>query len=83
MSRSSGTVRSRTPSFNAFGSYLVAVPSDEEISFILEILNSIVSPALDKLEVLLPTASSWDGVARNDFCRYVEVKPLRRCKITK
>jgi proteasome activator subunit 4 len=68
--------------FGALGPYLVAVPTDEEISFILEILNSIVSPALDMLEALLPTASSWDGVSRNDFCRYVEVKCLCRCKIT-
>jgi hypothetical protein len=58
------------------GSYFVAVPSNEEISFILEILNNIVSPALDKLESLLPTASSWDGTARNDFCRCVEVIPF-------
>ncbi|KAI0296143.1 hypothetical protein BC826DRAFT_1005479 [Russula brevipes] len=49
------------------------VPSDEEISFILEILNFIVSPALDKVEALLPTASSWDGVARNDFCRHLHI----------
>jgi proteasome activator subunit 4 len=45
------------------------VPSNEEISFILEILSDVVSPALDKVEALLPTASFWDGVARNDFCR--------------
>ena len=45
------------------------VPSNDEISFVLDILNHIVSPALDKLEALLPSASSWDGVARNDFCR--------------
>ena len=49
--------------------YSFAVPSDEEIAFILEILSDVVSPALDKVEALLPTASSWDGIARNDFCR--------------
>ncbi|KAF8274047.1 hypothetical protein EI94DRAFT_1714621 [Lactarius quietus] len=49
------------------------VPSNDEISFILEILNHIVSPALDKLETLLPSASSWGGVARNDFCRYLHI----------
>lgn len=49
--------------------YSSAVPSDEEIAFILEILSDVVSPALDKVEALLPTASSWDGIARNDFCR--------------
>ena len=51
------------------GSHSVAVPSNEEISFILEILRDVVSPALDKVEALLQTASSWDGIARNDFCR--------------
>jgi len=51
------------------GSYSAAVPSNEEISFILEILTHVISPALDKVEALLPTASSWDGIARNDFCR--------------
>jgi hypothetical protein len=50
-------------------SYAAAVPSDEEISFILQILTNVVSPALDKVEALLPIASSWDGIARNDFCR--------------
>jgi Proteasome-substrate-size regulator, mid region len=49
--------------------YFSAVPSNEEITFILEILSDVVSPALDKVEALLPTASSWDGIARNDFCR--------------
>jgi hypothetical protein len=49
--------------------YSSAVPSNEEIIFILEILSDVVSPALDKVEALLPTASSWDGIARNDFCR--------------
>lgn len=49
------------------------VPSNDEISVVLEILNRIVSPALDKLEALLPSAGSWDGVARNDFCRYLHI----------
>ncbi|KAH9964279.1 hypothetical protein BC827DRAFT_1190239 [Russula dissimulans] len=49
------------------------VPSNEEISFVLEILENIVSPALDKVEALLPSARSWDGVARNDFCRYLHI----------
>ena len=47
------------------------VPSNDEISFVLEILEHIVSPALDKIEALLTSAGSWDGVARNDFCRQV------------
>jgi len=83
MSRSSGMVGYELTHSIALGSYFVAVPSNEEISFILEILNHIVSPALDKLEALLPTASSWDGIARNDFCRYVGVAPFRGFRITK
>jgi hypothetical protein len=76
ISRSSGMVGSELTRSIALRTYFVAVPSNEEISFILEILNNIVSPALDKLEALLPTASSWDGIARNDFCRCAEVTPL-------
>ncbi|KAH9081608.1 hypothetical protein EDB83DRAFT_2512470 [Lactarius deliciosus] len=34
------------------------VASNDEISFALEILNHIVSPALDKIEALLPSAGS-------------------------
>ncbi|KAI9462941.1 hypothetical protein F5148DRAFT_1212253 [Russula earlei] len=49
------------------------VPSNEEISFALEILSHIVNPALDEVEALLSTSSSWDGVARNDFCRYLHI----------
>ncbi|KAL6304169.1 ARM repeat-containing protein [Sparassis latifolia] len=47
------------------------VPSREEIDFVLEILDRIASPALDKIENLLKTAGKWDNVARNDFCRYL------------
>ncbi|KAI0322307.1 hypothetical protein OF83DRAFT_1161297 [Amylostereum chailletii] len=47
------------------------VPSEDEITFIFEILESLVSPALDKIERLLETAGTWDSVARNDFCRYL------------
>ncbi|KAH9947705.1 ARM repeat-containing protein [Amylocystis lapponica] len=49
------------------------VQSREEIDFILELLDQIASPALDKIETLLETAGKWDGVARNDFCRYLHV----------
>ncbi|KAI0275116.1 hypothetical protein BC834DRAFT_851157 [Gloeopeniophorella convolvens] len=49
------------------------VPSSEEIDFVLEILDKIVSPSLDKVEALLPTASTWNGVSRNDFCRYLHI----------
>ncbi|GLB36441.1 putative protein with domain of unknown function (DUF3437) [Lyophyllum shimeji] len=47
------------------------VPNDDEIAFVLEILEQIVGPALDKVESLLETTSSWDSIDRNDFCRYL------------
>ncbi|KAL5534546.1 hypothetical protein ACEPAG_1009 [Sanghuangporus baumii] len=47
------------------------VPSDEEISFVLQILEQIIDPLLDNLEELLLDTSNWDDVARNDFCRYL------------
>ncbi|KAI0762664.1 ARM repeat-containing protein [Fomes fomentarius] len=47
------------------------VPSHDEIEFVLEILDKIAAPALDKVEKLLETAGKWDSVARNDFCRYL------------
>ncbi|KZS93077.1 ARM repeat-containing protein [Sistotremastrum niveocremeum HHB9708] len=72
------------PNFNAehcryWGKYYEAkdvpvtwhIPSDEEISFVIEILNAIGGPALDTLESLLPSVNVWDNVARNDFCRYL------------
>ncbi|PSR80951.1 hypothetical protein PHLCEN_2v6586 [Hermanssonia centrifuga] len=45
------------------------VPSTEEIDLVLEILDKIASPALDKVGNLLATAGKWDNVDRNDFCR--------------
>ncbi|THH18097.1 hypothetical protein EW146_g2829 [Bondarzewia mesenterica] len=47
------------------------VPSSDEIAFVLEILDSIVAPALDKVEVLLEGPGAWDNADRNDFCRQV------------
>ncbi|EJF66455.1 ARM repeat-containing protein [Dichomitus squalens LYAD-421 SS1] len=47
------------------------VPNHDEIEFVLEILDRIAAPALDKVEALLETAGKWDSVARNDFCRYL------------
>ncbi|ETW87560.1 hypothetical protein HETIRDRAFT_469691 [Heterobasidion irregulare TC 32-1] len=49
------------------------VPSEEEISFVLEILDHIVAPALAKVEVLLEKSSAWTSIDRNDFCRYLQV----------
>ncbi|KAF9452549.1 hypothetical protein P691DRAFT_696832 [Macrolepiota fuliginosa MF-IS2] len=47
------------------------VPSDAEIACVLEIIDKITTPALDKVEELLQTTPTWDSVARNDFCRYL------------
>jgi proteasome activator subunit 4 len=47
------------------------VPSAEEIDFIIEVLDTIAGPALDKIEALLARTEPWDNVARNDFCRYL------------
>jgi proteasome activator subunit 4 len=44
------------------------VPTQDEIAFVLEILDQIAEPALDKVEALL-AQSTWDNIARNDFCR--------------
>ncbi|KAI0067754.1 hypothetical protein BV25DRAFT_1834775 [Artomyces pyxidatus] len=55
------------------GVYPVNIPSTEEIDLVLDILDNIVSPALDRVHTLLPSASTWDNVARNDFCRRLHV----------
>ncbi|KAJ7462735.1 armadillo-type protein [Mycena galericulata] len=47
------------------------VPSAEEITFVIDILDRIGKPALDKVEELLATTTKWDGADRNDFCRYL------------
>jgi proteasome activator subunit 4 len=48
------------------------VPSMEEIDLVMEILDKIVAPALDKVEHIL-SAAIWDEAARNDFCRFLHV----------
>ncbi|KAF7306621.1 hypothetical protein MIND_00453500 [Mycena indigotica] len=47
------------------------VPSAAEISFVLEIIDRIGTPALNKVEELIATMGTWDSAARNDFCRYL------------
>ncbi|KIK95621.1 hypothetical protein PAXRUDRAFT_826811 [Paxillus rubicundulus Ve08.2h10] len=47
------------------------VPTAEEIDFVLEILDRVASPALDRIEDLVKSPESWDNVSRNDFCRYL------------
>ena len=56
------------------GTILIAsdpVPSAEEIDFVVELLDRLVSPFLEKIEGLLENSSNWDNISRNDFCRYV------------
>ncbi|KAG2149717.1 armadillo-type protein [Suillus cothurnatus] len=49
------------------------VPSAEEVQFILDILDRVAAPALDKIETLARSTQHWDEVVRNDFCRQVAV----------
>ncbi|KAF4572630.1 hypothetical protein EYR36_007140 [Pleurotus pulmonarius] len=51
------------------------VPSSEEIAFAIEILDTVLSPAMDKVDALIESAPRWDSIERNDFCRY-----LHACK---
>ena len=45
------------------------VPSNEEVQFILDFLDRVAAPALDKVETLARSTENWDEVVRNDFCR--------------
>ncbi|KAF9015006.1 hypothetical protein BDQ17DRAFT_1418131 [Cyathus striatus] len=51
------------------------VPSPGEIAFVLELLERVMIPALEKVQSLLDNIAKWDSIARNDFCRY-----LNACK---
>jgi hypothetical protein len=46
-----------------------AVPSKEEITFILEIIENIAKPLIEIVDSLIGSNATWDNVARNDFCR--------------
>ncbi|KAE8254523.1 hypothetical protein A4X06_0g862 [Tilletia controversa] len=47
-------------------------PSDEEIAFILQLLEDVVKPMMNSIEALLAKpGSERDKVWSNDFCRYV------------
>lgn len=48
-----------------------SVPNAEEVDFVLQILDRIASPTLDKVEALVNSSDRWDSVSRNDFCRWV------------
>jgi proteasome activator subunit 4 len=45
------------------------VPSEEEIAFVLEIIDNIGQPALQLVNSLVEVGGNWDTVSRNDFCR--------------
>ncbi|VDB99350.1 unnamed protein product [Peniophora sp. CBMAI 1063] len=47
-------------------------PSEDEVDMVLEILNKLVQPALDRVEDLISNAQTWTNVERNDFCRNLE-----------
>lgn len=47
------------------------VPSPDEVTFVLDVLDQVATPALDRVEALLDKTSTWDNVDRNDFCRYI------------
>ncbi|EJD55475.1 hypothetical protein AURDEDRAFT_109790 [Auricularia subglabra TFB-10046 SS5] len=50
------------------------VPDADEIAFAIEILDTVVAPALDTLEGLLDTISTTPPtVWRNDFCRHLSL----------
>lgn len=45
------------------------VPTDNEILFVLEIVDRVGKPALQAIETLVKNNRNWDNVSRNDFCR--------------
>ncbi|CAA7258771.1 unnamed protein product [Cyclocybe aegerita] len=47
------------------------VPVDEEIAMVLDIIEQIAKPALQKVSTLVETSGTWNNVARNDFCRFL------------
>ncbi|TFK57500.1 ARM repeat-containing protein [Heliocybe sulcata] len=49
------------------------VPGDDEIQFVLEIIDTIGATALSKVESLLESSGGMDNILRNDFCRYINV----------
>lgn len=57
--------------------YVLPVPSFEEIAFAIEILDTVLSPAMDKVEALIESAPRWDSIERNDFCRYEILRVFR------
>ena len=49
----------------------ITVPTNDEILFVLEIIDQIGKPALQVIECLVKSDQKWDNVSRNDFCRLV------------
>lgn len=50
-------------------SLIRVVPSKEEIDFVLEVLDVVGNPVLEKIHELLDNGNNWDSISRNDFCR--------------
>lgn len=50
-----------------------SVPTPEEIDFVLEILDKVISPCMSTLESLLETTPRWQTEDRNDFCRFLNI----------
>lgn len=50
------------------------VPSNDEVDMAIEILETVISPVLDKLDALFaPSTLTHDDVWHNDVCRYLHV----------
>ncbi|KDR84826.1 hypothetical protein GALMADRAFT_233236 [Galerina marginata CBS 339.88] len=47
------------------------VPNDDEVAFVMDIIDHIGKPALKMVESLIETSDKWDNIGRNDFCRYL------------
>lgn len=54
---------------------LIKVPNEEEVAFVLEIIDQVGKPALQIVNSLVQNSGTWDNVARNDFCRFVSILP--------
>jgi proteasome activator subunit 4 len=69
MSLLSGTVSHSTHSA-CHHSERFTVPTNNEINFVLDIIDQIGQPALQMVETLIANNAKWNNVSQNDFCRY-------------
>jgi len=72
---SNGTVYTLSGIYCCRADPLIKVPSEEEVAFVLEIIDQIGKPALQIVNSLVQNSGTWDNVARNDFCRFVSILP--------